>query len=49
MVFADASESQASEMLEQLLEKLETGYTNMLESIQQLTWILRGELMIALY
>jgi predicted O-methyltransferase YrrM len=41
MAFADASESQVSEMLEQLLEKLETRYTNMLESIQQLTGMLQ--------
>lgn len=41
MAFADASESQASEMLQQLLEKLERRYANMLESIQQLTGILQ--------
>lgn len=41
MAFADSSESQASEMLQQLLEKLERRYVNMLESIQQLAGMLQ--------
>lgn len=41
MAFADSSESQASEMLQQLLEKLERRYVIMLESIQQLAGMLQ--------
>lgn len=40
MAFADAAESQASVMMQQLLEKLEKRYTDMLESIQQLSRML---------
>ena len=37
---ASADEGQASEMMQQLLEKLEKRYLDMLESIQQLTGVL---------
>lgn len=40
VTFADSAESQASEMMQQLLEKLEKRYADMLESIQQLTGLL---------
>lgn len=40
MALADSSESQASEMMQQLLEKLEKRYADMLATIQRLTEML---------
>lgn len=40
VTFAESAESRASEMMQQLLEKLEKRYADMLESIQQLTGLL---------
>lgn len=40
VAFAGSAESQASEMVQQLLEKMEKRYTDMLDSIQQLTGLL---------